>query len=590
MATQRIEAQLQGGGTGVSVGENIAIDFVFNTDDGSKVASLDFQSYFNSNELQFNSISVNTAAGGSPLTEENIDDTADGDTNADTNKQIRYGVLDVSGTFPTGTLPVTIYTANFTVLEGFDGNTPINIAGTSDGTFSPVNLDLTLDVDEAPVVADPIEDIVVGEDDPDTIIDLIPVFSDPDGDPFTAYTVTSSDSTKIAARIDGTNLILDYQPEQFGNDIQITVTAEANGKTVADDFLVDIEESTAPVLTKVDGKNLFKVSGDPGNVKLTLKEASSGEITSSDVSLFVVDDADQPVNDDAGNPLTDVVLSSVFRNPEGFPTNPLVRTVAVPDQLFSEGTNLGIELNVKTSEDDEEGGNSISSLNSEFITITEIDTDGDGALDGVFDVVYDDGSTRYVLEVGGTEDLAPSGTASDSSAIIDLSGRTAGESITFSTEIFRQASQDNVFGIYEIDDAAGSIVTDSLTGATLTPGSADLEEYTNAALDRLTGSAVAVGQGAGAVDSGDITLEGGKRYGLFIITDVNFEDDGSVDTALEEARDGSLEVYFPFLGANSDEASHFKLLADNVFGVEDLDGGGDQDFNDAIFSITEVTA
>ncbi len=577
MATQRIEAQIQGGDTGVNAGENIAVDFSFSTDDGSKISSLDFQSFFNSNELQFNSLTLNTAAGGSPLTEENLADSADADGNADTNTAIRYGVIDINATFP-ATIPAILYTANFTVLDGFDGNTAINVAGTSDGTFEGVPLALTLDVDEDPIVAAPIEDVFAEEDDPDQTIDLIPVFADPDGDAFTGYTVTSSDESKVIASIIGTNLVLDYQEDQFGNDIAITVTATANGKSVSDDFLVDIEESTAPELTKVEGKNLFKVGGDPGNVKLTVQQASSNTSNVADIKIFAVDDSNNPIVDEAGSSVEEDALSAIFRNPDGFNSVGLSRILAVPGELFSEGANLGISL---TTESEEEDSQTISSLDSEFVTITDVDVDGDGIFDvGVFDITFNDGDTSFVVRAEGTESLAPVGTdIEDGSAIIDLSAETG--SIAFTVDVFREAAFDNIVGIYSLD---------ALTGENLTPGADgfDSEDYINAALDNRATDVLTVGQGNGAIDAPDITLSGGSKYGVFIITDVKLEDEGTVEEALDDARNGNLDIYFPFLGANSDEVSHLKLLGDNVIGIEDLNGGGDQDFNDVIFNFTQV--
>jgi hypothetical protein len=202
--------------------------------------------------------------GDSPLTEENLNDPNDLDGATDTNTAIRYGALDINTTFPNGTLPTILYTANFTVKDGFDGNTSINLVGAADGQFLGVPLTLNLapivpDEDTPPVVAAPLSDILVNENDDNTTIDLLPVFSDVDGDAI-AYSITSSDESRIVATIEGTNAILDYQPEQFGEDITITVTAEANGKAVSDDFLVDItttivdepEEPPAPEIATLD--------------------------------------------------------------------------------------------------------------------------------------------------------------------------------------------------------------------------------------------------------------------------------------------------------------------------------------------------
>ena len=47
-------------------------------------------------------------------------------------------------------------------------------------------------------------------------------------------------------------------------------------------------------------------------------------------------------------------------------------------------------------------------------------------------------------------------------------------------------------------------------------------------------------------------------------------------------------MYTTFPKLNSDGAKHIKLLANNVFGFEDLAGGGDNDFDDVIVRIDSV--
>ena len=46
---------------------------------------------------------------------------------------------------------------------------------------------------------------------------------------------------------------------------------------------------------------------------------------------------------------------------------------------------------------------------------------------------------------------------------------------------------------------------------------------------------------------------------------------GSLDQIPSDL-EGEQEAYFPYLDANSDGADHFRLLADNTFGMEDLEG------------------
>ncbi|MEC4812706.1 MAG: choice-of-anchor Q domain-containing protein [Scytonema sp. PMC 1069.18] len=68
-------------------------------------------------------------------------------------------------------------------------------------------------------------------------------------------------------------------------------------------------------------------------------------------------------------------------------------------------------------------------------------------------------------------------------------------------------------------------------------------------------------------------LEGGALYAPFLIT--------------REQVPGlqRFPVYFNYGTANSDKASHIKLLGNNQFGFEDAFGGGDQSFNDFTFTV-----
>ena len=46
-----------------------------------------------------------------------------------------------------------------------------------------------------------------------------------------------------------------------------------------------------------------------------------------------------------------------------------------------------------------------------------------------------------------------------------------------------------------------------------------------------------------------------------------------------------IHAYFNFVGANPDGVDHLKLLGNNTFGVEDMYGGGDRDFNDLVVNM-----
>jgi hypothetical protein len=268
MAEQKIEAQIQGGDKAVNIGDDIAIDFFYNTDTGVTSSGIDFQAFFNSNELRFNSLIVNTAAGGPPFTEENSNDSTDSDGNADTDKFIDYSISDTAINFPL-TQPISLYTATFKVLPGFDGNTSIGFIGTAgrdssntDFTFTSTPLDLTADQPVRVRRGQRIDDITVLENADDTVIDLTTVFEDPDGDVIT-YSVENKIPSLVNPRIEGTNLILDYQEGQFGIS-EITVNAEAGGTIEDTDFVLTVTDdpATSNFNLDVDGSGAVTFAKD----------------------------------------------------------------------------------------------------------------------------------------------------------------------------------------------------------------------------------------------------------------------------------------------------------------------------------------
>jgi hypothetical protein len=75
------------------------------------------------------------------------------------------------------------------------------------------------------------------------------------------------------------------------------------------------------------------------------------------------------------------------------------------------------------------------------------------------------------------------------------------------------------------------------------------------------------------------TLQGGAMYVPFLVAN------GTLDALLDRNPNNNPDIYFAFLGANSDGVDHVRILGDNTFGFEDLRGGGDKDFNDVIVKV-----
>ncbi|MDB9312477.1 DUF4347 domain-containing protein [Spirulina sp. CS-785/01] len=154
--------------------------------------------------------------------------------------------------------------------------------------------------------------------------------------------------------------------------------------------------------------------------------------------------------------------------------------------------------------------------------------------------------------------------------VLDL--EAVSESVSASFTLYREANFNNTVGLYRLDDASGAV-----NG--IAPGDAG---YAEAAISsRVAGVSLSVGDENTA--STDSDLAGGGLYAPFIVANGTIEqflDDNANNTLGED-----LQAYFVFAGANPDQADHIRLLGSNLFGFEDLPGGGDNDFNDLIIDV-----
>ncbi|OHY31884.1 hypothetical protein BCV64_15425 [Cylindrospermopsis raciborskii MVCC14] len=155
------------------------------------------------------------------------------------------------------------------------------------------------------------------------------------------------------------------------------------------------------------------------------------------------------------------------------------------------------------------------------------------------------------------------------------------------------AAFKNIFGLYEIDNATGSV-----NG--IAPGQPG---YAKAALDKskvISNFTVRAGGSVTPNINGDLIGIGDKTYAPFVIANGgNYS--GSIQEAINEffkvnpnnsaatAQNymGLPVAYFSFGAANPDGAAHIKSVGNNIFGFEDLPAGvgvSDYDFNDMVFS------
>jgi 3D (Asp-Asp-Asp) domain-containing protein len=185
----------------------------------------------------------------------------------------------------------------------------------------------------------------------------------------------------------------------------------------------------------------------------------------------------------------------------------------------------------------------------------------------------DDDFNDAVLRVSTVSQSVARGAALQSQAeLLDLRSLTGTVNVSFTVN--REAAFDNFVGFYRVVNQNGGIDTNNDGTADLLPGAAG---YTDAAVrNRVSSVNLTVANRQTATVTAALT--GGGIFAPFIISN------GTVAEVL--AGQKLSQVYFPYLGANADRADHIRLLGSNVFGFEDLAGGGDRDFNDIVVRIT----
>lgn len=182
----------------------------------------------------------------------------------------------------------------------------------------------------------------------------------------------------------------------------------------------------------------------------------------------------------------------------------------------------------------------------------------------VLNVTKLDGTGRNT-PIGSRSQDSPQGRTLDLS---DFEGQTLKVDITTTSS----ATYNNNTGFYAVEDAIGTIKL--ANGTTLKPGDAN---YATEAIKS------AVLQASKTDSKLDRDIAGGKIYAPVVVAQGSLTD--FVDKNPTNGG-GSKDVhaYFNYIGANSDKTDHFRLIGNNIFGVEDQYGGGDRDFNDLVIT------
>ncbi|XHR85509.1 MAG: DUF4114 domain-containing protein [Gloeotrichia echinulata GP01] len=176
-----------------------------------------------------------------------------------------------------------------------------------------------------------------------------------------------------------------------------------------------------------------------------------------------------------------------------------------------------------------------------------------------------------VVKLESTNDPLPLGTklqgSADGSEVIDLRDAPNGKDITAIFTVYREAAYNNLVGFYQVDNANGRI-------GTLNPGDAG---YAQEAVRRRVADIDLRVSNQQIATFADKKFSPGAIFAPFLITN---------GVTVDQVLNGQIsQVYFAYIGANPDRVDHVRLLGDNIFGFEDLPGGGDRDFNDVIVKV-----
>jgi uncharacterized delta-60 repeat protein len=143
-----------------------------------------------------------------------------------------------------------------------------------------------------------------------------------------------------------------------------------------------------------------------------------------------------------------------------------------------------------------------------------------------------------------------------------------GQTLKVDTVAVSDAGYNNYIGFYAVADTQGTLAN----GLKVTDVG-----YAEAAIKS------AVLRSFKNETQSDLQVAGGEILAPVVIANGTFED--FLKTNPQNQANSNIHAYFNYLGANTDKVDHFRLLGDNKFGVEDIYGGGDRDYNDVVFQL-----
>jgi uncharacterized repeat protein (TIGR02059 family) len=161
--------------------------------------------------------------------------------------------------------------------------------------------------------------------------------------------------------------------------------------------------------------------------------------------------------------------------------------------------------------------------------------------------------------------------------------------VTAEVSISRAGAYNNAIALYKVDSLTGGLDLNGDRQIDLKPGDSG---YTEAALGRaqdpLTGVSLTAPDSFFSTTQQTVNLLGNQMYGMVIIPNSTIAEVLSQNPS-NDPNFGPVAL-FSFNGANPSGISQMARLGSNLFGFEDMVGGGDQDYNDLILQFDFLPA
>jgi hypothetical protein len=437
---------------------------------------------------------------------------------------------------------------------------------------------------QAPVVANAIADQVATAGVAFSLVIPTNAFSDPEGNPLT-FSATQGDGSALPTWLtfDAATKTFSGTPPTGSPAVDIKVTATDSGNlSVSDTFRVSPTNSLTGIPGLSTVGNLFRTDSSLNGFAVNPVSQSPSQKV-SEIAMFAVDDLTGKIG--SLNPTDAGYLAAVLDR-----AKPIFSTLGTPffttdkreislnpNQIYQvieivDGSLAQTKRQVAAGQTPSNVLFSNSSSNSPIKVIENSDNYRININNNelVLDVTKLAGGAAAIPIGAKSQDL-PEGRLID---LTDYAGQTLKINITNASSAY----YGNQVGFYEVKDLAGTI---TVNGQDLRPGDAG---YAAAAVR----SAILQTDKSGSQSNKDIT--GGKIYAPVAIANGTFNsfltnNSNNVNNPLINDNNETF-AYFNYIGANPDKIDHFRLLNNNTFGVEDVYGGGDRDFNDIKMSLT----